>query len=98
SSLRALLNLGERAVRGAEAVLGTGAGDGDPVIIGIEPEVVELMEREAQWLQQPGAGRGMRGGKPIAAHKVVDNGPVAPLGGAGWIAECRPHGLVGRII
>jgi len=43
-----LLHLGERALRRAEACLGTGAGHGNPVIVGIEAEVVELMEREAE--------------------------------------------------
>src|SRR5262245_16511086 len=40
----------------------------------------------------------MRGDAPIAAHKVVDDGPMAPSLGARRTAQGRPHRVVGGII
>jgi hypothetical protein len=71
---------------------------GTGVVIDIEAELVEPPEPEAEWLQHTRARGRMRGGKPIAAYKMVDNRPMAPPLGAGRVTEHRPHRLVRRII
>src|SRR5438034_7924531 len=77
-SLGPLVNLGERAVHGLHARLSTRPRNGNRVVIDIEAEFVEPAEPEAQRLQQARARRQMGRGEPIAAHKVVDNRPMAP--------------------
>ena len=99
SSLCAVVNLGQRALHGLDASCGLGARNRHPVIIGIQTQVVELMERKAEGLQQPRACGGMGGQTPIAPHKMIDNGPVTPLSArTRWIAQCGPHRLIGGII